>query len=230
MRWFRVVLAATALAGGLLLPVSAVAARVPAAVKLHCSAAVSNKRPKHEQTVDVKVTTVADAHVAANAHFKTGRVRKTARADSAGHAQVAFKVRNSRYGIKVPVTVRVTKGSGSGTCATSFTPTAPPKIYKLGSCRASGEFAECAESGTATKPVSIWVHVTAKPNQSVLVIWDDACSVGTSVAGTSGQFTATTPIDRKIAHPYKHPDSCDVTAGGGVNNSGSIHVWMTYDR
>jgi hypothetical protein len=230
MRWFRVVLAATALAGGLLLPVSAIAARVPAAVKLHCSAAVSSKRPKHEQTVDVKVTTVADAHVAANAHFRTGRVRKTTRADSAGHAEVAFKVRNAKYGFRVAVSIKVSKGSRTGTCFTGFTPTAPPKVYYAGSCRSSGEFAACSDSAEVNDPVSFHVHVTAKPNQSVLVIWADTCTVGTSVASKSGQFTATTPIDRKVAHPFRHPDSCAIAVTAGLSNSGSIHTWNTYEK
>lgn len=95
----------------------------------------------------------------------------------------------------------------------------------IGSCSSSGEFAICAASGTANKPLTITVTVTASPNQEVDVNWSMGCSLGDSVAGSSGEFDATTPVTRTISHPFHQPDSCDVTAGGGLlNGSGSIHV------
>jgi hypothetical protein len=230
MRWVTAALAAGALTAGILVPTAALGAQTPTAVKLTCSASVSNARPRHGKTVDVTVKTAADAYVAAAAHFKSGRVRRTARADSAGRATLAFKVGNAPYKVKVVVAITVSKGKRTAACTTSFTPTAPPRVYVVGSCRSSGEFAACSESGEATGPVSIQVHVTASPNQSVLVIWADTCSLGTSVASASGQFTATTPINRTVRHPFKHPDSCGVAMTAGLNDSGSLHLWTTYQK
>jgi hypothetical protein len=230
MPWFRAALAAGALTAGILVPATALGAQVPATAKLACSASASSTRPEHGQTVDVSVRTAADARVAAVAHFKAGRARDTARADSAGRARLAFKVGNAPYGVKVAVAIAVSKGKLTGTCSTSFTPTAPPRTYVAGSCRSSGEFAACSESGEATSPVSFLVHVTASPDQSVEVFWGDTCTLGTSVASASGQFTATTPIDRAIGHPFKHPDSCGVAVTAGLSDSGSLHLWTTYER
>lgn len=95
----------------------------------------------------------------------------------------------------------------------------------IGSCSSSGEFAICAASGTASEPLTITVTVTASPNQEVDVNWSMGCSLGTSVAGSSGEFEATTPVTRTISHPFRQPDSCDVVAGGGLlNGGGSIRV------
>lgn len=95
----------------------------------------------------------------------------------------------------------------------------------IGSCNSSGEFAICAASGTANNPLTITVTVTASPNQVVDANWSMGCSSGNSVAGSSGSFTATTPVTRTISHPFHQPNSCDVTVGSGLlNGSGSIHV------
>jgi hypothetical protein len=230
MRWFSAALAAGALTAGILVPATALGAQAPGAVKLTCSASVSDSRPGHGSTVDVSVKTAAGAGVAAVAHFKSGPVRGRARANSAGRAKLAFKVGNAAYGVKVGVAVTVSKGKRTATCSTSFTPTAAPRSYVAGSCRSSGEFAACSESGEATSPVSFQVHVTASPDQSVQVFWADTCTQGTSVATASGQFTATTPIDRTVAHPFKHPDSCGVAMTAGLSDSGSLHLWTTYQR
>lgn len=95
----------------------------------------------------------------------------------------------------------------------------------IGSCNSSGGFAVCVASGTATKPLTITVTVTASPNQEVDVYWSTVCSLGDSAASSSGEFDATTPVTRTISHPFKQPDSCDVAADGGLaNGSGSIKV------
>jgi hypothetical protein len=230
MRWLCGVLIAGALGAGVLVPAAASGAQVPGAVKLSCSAAVSNTRPEHGKTVELQVKTAADARVAAVAHFKSGPVRKRAQANSAGLAKLPFKIGNATYGRRVVVAVTVSKGKRTATCSVSFTPTAPPHAYLAGSCRSSGEFAACSDDATATSPVSIQVHVTASPNQSVLVIWADTCTLNTSVASSSGQFTATTPIDRTVGHPFRHPNSCAIAVTAGLSNSGSLHTWNTYER
>jgi Ricin-type beta-trefoil lectin domain len=95
----------------------------------------------------------------------------------------------------------------------------------IGSCSSQGEFAICAASGTANEPLVITVTITASPNQTVDANWAMGCSVGFSSGGSSGSFTAATPTTRTLKLPFAHPDSCDVTAGGGLlNGSGSIHV------
>ncbi len=95
----------------------------------------------------------------------------------------------------------------------------------IGSCSSQGEFAVCSASGTATTPITITVTVTSSPDQTVDVNWSMGCSLGSSVAGSSGSFTATSPVTRTLSHPFGQPDSCDVVAGGGLlDGSGSIHV------
>jgi hypothetical protein len=97
----------------------------------------------------------------------------------------------------------------------------------IGSCSSSGEFAICAAQGTATKPLTITVTVTSSPDQTVDVNWSMGCSLGYSVAGSSGEFTARTPFTRTLSHPFHQPDSCDVAAGAGLlYGSGSLHVFI----
>jgi hypothetical protein len=95
----------------------------------------------------------------------------------------------------------------------------------IGSCGSQGDFALCAASGMANKPLLITVTVTASPNQTVDGNWSMGCSLGFSSGGSGGSFTATTPVTKTLSMPFPHPDSCDVTAGAGLlNGSGSIHV------
>jgi len=101
----------------------------------------------------------------------------------------------------------------------------------FGSCSAQGDYATCDASGTATLPVTITVTVTASPDQSVYVAWDTTCSVGTSAGGSSGSFTAQTPVTRTISHPWHQPDSCIVAAGAQLQAGGnSVHVALSYSR
>jgi hypothetical protein len=231
MRWVSGVLAASAMVAAVLAPVAALGATSAAGARLPCVARMSDSRPADGATTVVRVKTTGKARVVAVAHFRARPSERKARASAAGYARLPFKLGKTRYGYRVSVSVDVYRGSRTGSCSTSFTPTAPrQKVYGIGSCRASGEFAVCAESGEAYHPLVIRVHVSASPDQSVLVIWSDACSVGNNIAAKSGQFTATTPVDRTIGHPFKHPDSCDVVTSGGLNESGSLHVWTNYTR
>ena len=229
MKILKFALAVTSAGAALLIPLAA-SGTAAASAKLPCSASMSVLKPAHGQRTSVRVKTTRGARVAAVAHYRSGMVKKVAYANSAGRATLTFTVGDVVYGRKVPVIVHTYKGASSGRCSTSFTPTAPPKVYGAGSCRSSGDFAICDEAGDATRPTKIQVHVTASPNQSVLVSWDVVCSAGDSAASTSGQFTARTPIDRTIRHPFAHPDSCTIAAGAQLNDSGSLHVWTTYER
>jgi hypothetical protein len=101
----------------------------------------------------------------------------------------------------------------------------------FGSCSAQGDYAICDASGTATRPVTITVTVTSSPDQSVFVSWDDTCSQGDGAGGSSGSFTATTPVSRTISHPYYKPDSCIVAAGAQLQAGGnSVHVSLSYSQ
>jgi Ricin-type beta-trefoil lectin domain len=94
-----------------------------------------------------------------------------------------------------------------------------------GSCSAQGQYAICDATATINNPTTISVTVTASPNQTVFVAWDDTCSQGLGAGGDSGSFTATTPVTRTIQHPYAHPDMCIVSADAQLQNGGnSIHL------
>ena len=96
----------------------------------------------------------------------------------------------------------------------------------VGSCSAKGESAVCEASGTATKPLTITVTVTASPNREVTVEWATDCSLGDSAASSSGEIKeVTTPVTRTISHPFRQPDFCGLAASAELlNGSGSIHV------
>jgi len=99
------------------------------------------------------------------------------------------------------------------------------------SCSAQGDYAVCDAAGTANSPVTITVTVTSSPDQPVFVSWDTTCSEGLSAGGSSGSFTAQTPVSRTISHPYSKPDSCIVSAGAQLQNGGnSIHMSLSYSQ
>jgi hypothetical protein len=105
------------------------------------------------------------------------------------------------------------------------------RAHRFASCHASGDYATCVAAGTAKRPLVIRVHVSASPRQPVYVAWSDTCSKGFGAGSKSGHFTTTTPIHRKIRHPYRRPDSCIVSADGQLQNGGNhIHIWLTATR
>jgi hypothetical protein len=106
----------------------------------------------------------------------------------------------------------------------------PSTTYHAGSCRASGGFATCVEGGTATRPYTIYAHVAASPNQSVHVAWNMVCAKGSGAGSRSGSFTATTPVTKKLSHPYRYPDNCTISVDAQLSHGGSLHVWTTYHR
>lgn len=100
---------------------------------------------------------------------------------------------------------------------------------QIASCRAQGDFAICDAAGNARhQPVTIVVHVRASPRQSVLVSWDITCSKGFGAGSSSGQFNSGTPVNRKLHHPYAHPDNCIVSADAQLSSGRSLHLWLTY--
>lgn len=99
------------------------------------------------------------------------------------------------------------------------------------SCSAQGDFATCVAGGTASRPVTITVNVSASPDQQVSVAWDAVCAQGSGAGSSSGSFTAQAPVSRVISHPYHQPDSCTVSADAQLQAGGnSIHVWLSYSQ
>jgi hypothetical protein len=89
---------------------------------LPCHASVSNSRPKDFTTVDVFVKTADHAKVRTVAHYRTTNHPKTRKAGAHGRATVPYLISDATPGFKVKVTVTVSRGKRSGSCATSFTP------------------------------------------------------------------------------------------------------------
>ncbi|HUZ53451.1 MAG TPA: hypothetical protein VMU94_13115 [Streptosporangiaceae bacterium] len=100
---------------------------------------------------------------------------------------------------------------------------------RIAACTAQGQFAICDAAGNARHhPVTIVVHVRATPVQSVFVAWDITCAKGSGAGSSSGHFRSGTPVNRKLHHPYKHPDNCIVSADAQLARGGHLHLWLTY--
>lgn len=98
---------------------------------------------------------------------------------------------------------------------------------RFASCRSSGEFAACSASGSVNHPIRIKVHVKASPNQRVSGDWAMTCTRGTSVGSSSGTVSGLTPRVKELRMPFANPGSCSVDATVGLDNGGSIHVYLT---
>lgn len=90
--------------------------------RLPCAASVSNAHPRDYTTVDVNVKTASKAHVRTVAHYKTKNTAHTATANTSGKVKIAYRISDATKRFKVVVSVTVSKGSESGSCSTSFTP------------------------------------------------------------------------------------------------------------
>jgi hypothetical protein len=106
------------------------------------------------------------------------------------------------------------------------------RLVTIASCRAQGDFATCDAAGTARKPVSIHVHVTASPGQKLSFGgWDTSCAKGTGAGGETGSFGGWASLRHPNVHKarmaYRDPDSCVVSAGAQLNVGGHLHLWIT---
>jgi hypothetical protein len=106
-------------------------------------------------------------------------------------------------------------------------PASAASSHRIGSCRAQGIAAICVVSGIAHHPRTIHVHATARPNQRLLIRWHMTCSKGMDVRKSRGHFRATTPIRRRLHHPFRRPDSCVVSARSRLRQGGHLHLWLT---
>lgn len=90
---------------------------------LTCTAHMTNTSPTQYSTTTVVVATgVAGAQVTTTAHYKTTDTTHTGVADSAGTAEVPYKISRATIGYTVVVDVTATNAGHSATCTTSFTP------------------------------------------------------------------------------------------------------------
>ena len=125
MKKVRRLLAPVALLSVLVLAVPSGAGAVSSAQPrgtLTCQTYVSNIYPKQRSSLLVYVHTKPKAAIRATAHFKTGNVLHSTRANKYGNAAVPFKVGRAMKGYVVHVVVRVTLSSAHGYCTTKFTP------------------------------------------------------------------------------------------------------------
>jgi len=97
-------------------------APAPSAADLSCSASASSSSPADYTTVDIEVHTAAGAAVTTVAHYKTTDHQKTATADEAGQATIAYYISGATPGYTVTVDITVSVSSRTAICFTSFTP------------------------------------------------------------------------------------------------------------
>jgi|SRR5580704_3298792 hypothetical protein len=118
--------------------------------------------------------------------------------------------------------------AGSMSLAIAPASAAPASSF-IASCQARGAYAICDAAGTAgNHPVTIVMHVRAVPRQSVSGAWAITCSEGLGAGSKSASFHGRTPINRILRHPYRHPDSCVVSADAQLSRHGHLHIWLTY--
>ena len=98
------------------------ATATPASAPLPCHASMSNYHPKDYTSTYVHVHTTAYAAVTTVAHYKTVNRKHTGKAGAKGNATIRYYISGATPGYRVVVSVRVVKGSRSGSCSTWFTP------------------------------------------------------------------------------------------------------------
>jgi hypothetical protein len=98
------------------------AAPAVASAPLPCHASMSNYHPKDYTSTYVHVRTTAYAAVTTVAHYKTVNRKHTGKAGAKGNATIRYYISGATPGYRVVVSVRVVKGSRSGSCSTWFTP------------------------------------------------------------------------------------------------------------
>jgi hypothetical protein len=132
-------------------------------------------------------------------------------------------------GIALPALVSIVLVAGPAVVLMAG-PASAAASHRIGNCHASGVSVRCLVKGTATRPRTIHVHLSASPSQRLLIRWHMTCSKGMSIRKSHGRIHARTPIRRKLHHPFSHPGSCIVTARTHLPGHGRIHLWLTSRR
>src|SRR4051812_30835731 len=97
---------------------------------------------------------------------------------------------------------------------------------KIGSARASGDYATAVASGNAHRPHSIKVRVTSSPHQRATGSWSVVCNKGSGAGSKSGDFHGRTTFTRRIRMPMRHPDDCSVAASAQLDRGGHLKVTL----
>lgn len=93
-------------------------------IALACRAAASPPNPAQHAFVDIVIGTAPGANISAVFHFKATTPTQNSHADKAGRGDVNRNIGGATVGFRVPVTITVTLGPKTATCATTFTPIA----------------------------------------------------------------------------------------------------------
>jgi hypothetical protein len=88
----------------------------------------------------------------------------------------------------------------------------------------SGDFADVAASGAATKPAAIRIRVVSTPRQPVQGAWKAVCRKGAGSSTKRGQFRGTTPVVRPVGLPVLRPDRCTVSVSAQLERQGMLTV------
>jgi hypothetical protein len=104
---------------------------VPPPAPLTSTASVTRRHPRTGTKVGVSVVTAPHARITVIAHFETGDLDKTARADSIGLHTFWFPLGSAPPGIRVTVIVRVAAHGHKRSTRVWFTPRQPPRRLHL---------------------------------------------------------------------------------------------------
>ncbi len=92
---------------------------------LECRAQATSKQPLDHTTVTIKVHTAANAEVTATSRGAPLKNKKvTGSSNANGNWALHLRIGNATPGIRVVVTVRVSRHDGTGSCQASFLPRA----------------------------------------------------------------------------------------------------------
>lgn len=95
---------------------------------------------------------------------------------------------------------------------------------------ARGDYAFAVVGANVNEPSALFVKVTAVPNQTVDVNWMTVCSKGFGAGSRDGDFSAQTPVVRRVKMPYRSPDDCTFSAGAQLSGEGqSVTVQLLAD-
>jgi hypothetical protein len=89
---------------------------------------------------------------------------------------------------------------------------------------ASGDFAIAQASGTQRGSGPVTLIVRSKPRQRVQATWVLVCTQGSGAGSRDGQFTARTPIRRRLRKPGRGSRDCIASANAQLNGSGRVTV------
>ncbi len=115
----------------------------------------------------------------------------------------------------------------STTPSRSTTTQAVSTAVTIGKASATGDFAVAQADGSIKNPKRISLVVTAVPDQQVDVSYNVTCTTDTPRAKTfSDDFSAKTPVERKIDVPSTTPEACDLAANAQLEGKGELRVQL----